>query len=352
VRLGALVCVRLGGVVGQTGFEMIRALAVAVGLLTLGTVGAAAQTHLQPFNTLSEDLSEQRRSVAIRIERRLDEAELLRIAEHTRNHGKRTYARTQINYFLPGSPLNQGAWASVLFAPDAKVMVHGLRREDEELLLTEHRADKRMLLGAWLTQPPAAPGRLSIYSDHGRIFAEWRLRNGQKTLDELQDTTVKSGRRFDIQGGGYYILAKSGELEIWDKTTLIAVGERIRPEHLALPVAVAIGPKVPPVITMAPARPAPPVEMVASPAQPEPSTAAAVAAVAPSPHPTTASAALTTAVAPAEADLNTRKGRPKKAARAKSRPTGDQQNARTAAKASKGGLTTGDQIAAKISGRY
>lgn len=299
---------------------------------------------LPAFNTISEDLSEQRRAVFVRLERRLAEADLLRVGEYIKEHAKRPFARTQVNYFLPGMPLNLGPWASIQFAPEPKIMVHGLRREDEELFLAEHQADRRSLLGAWLTSPPAAPGRLTIYSDRGRVYAEWRLRNGQKTLDELADSAAKAGRRFDVQGGGYYILAKSGELEIWDKTTLIAVAERIRPEHLTLPTAVALGPKLPPIITMAPTAPRPAAsEMVASPAQPEPSAAAGVAAV--TPRSTAQIATTPLALDPEPIDP---KGRPKKVkkSRAATQPT-----ARPTRAQSSHGLTPGDQMAAKMSGR-
>jgi hypothetical protein len=299
-------------------------------------------TALPAFNTISEDLSEQRRAVFVRLERRLAEADLLRVGEHIKDHAKRLFARTQVNYFLPGMPLTHGPWASIQFAPEPKIMVHGLRREDEELFLAEHQADHRSLLGAWLTSPPAAPGRLSIYSDRGRVYAEWRLRNGQKTLDELADTASKSGRRFDVQGGGYYILAKSGELEIWDKTTLIAVGERIRAEHLTLPTAVALGPKLPPVITTAPTAPRPAAsEMVASPAQPEPTAAAGVAAV----NPGSTAQITTTQLEPEPIDPKGRPKKPKKS-RAVSQPSPRPSRAQSSRD-----MTPGDQMAAKMSGR-
>ncbi|MEI4557852.1 hypothetical protein WAC31_28980, partial [Klebsiella pneumoniae] len=85
--------------------------------------------------------------------------------------------------------LQQGSWASVTYTTDSKVTINGLRLEDEEVLIAEYSADKRHLLGSWLTSPPAAPGRLTIFSDDGKIFGEWRLRNGQRTVDELIDVS-------------------------------------------------------------------------------------------------------------------------------------------------------------------
>ena len=323
---------------------------------------AVAQSHPMPaFNVVSEDLSEQRRSVFVRLERRLDEAELLRMGEAIKARAKRAFARTQVNYFLPGMPLNQVSWANVLFSNDAKVQVQGLRREDEDLFMAEHRADRRPMLGSWLTSPPAASGRLTIYSDQGRIFAEWRLRGGQKTVDELQDGIAKTGRRFDVTGGGYYVLTRSGELEIWDKTTLIATAERIRPEHLALPLAVALGPKpATPAITTTPTARQPLAAtgvapgMVASPVQPEPKVAADVPAAAPA-GPTVAVAVPPETAGPERtAELAPEPAGPK--AKSKKQAKGKSRNTAPAAvqKAEKRSRTPtpGEQIAAKMAGQY
>lgn len=324
---------------------MVRKLLLA-GCFALCAAGQAAgdSRPLPAHNVISEDVTEQRRALFVRVEQRLEESELMRIGDAFRGRSKREFARTQINYFLPGMPLNQGPWASVLFSSEARVQVHGLRREDEELFVSEHRNDPRPLLGAWLTSPPAAPGRLSIYSDQGRIYAEWRLRGGQKTVDELQDTPTKAGRRFDVVGGGYYVLSRSGDLEIWDKTTLIATAERIRPQSLALPTAVALGPKQP--VPAARPAPAPPAasDMVASPVQPEPKAAAPVASM--------AAQAAPPSVAPATAVFEPEpvepKAKPRKQAKAKSRETVTAAPAKGRPKA----LTPGDQIAAKIAGHY
>ena len=226
-------------------------------------------------------------------------------------------------------------------------MVHGLRREDEDVLLAEHQADRRPLLGSWLVSPPAAPGRLSIYSDRGRVYGEWRLRNGQKTVDELQDSIVKGVRRFDVPGGGHYILTRSGELEIWDKATLIASAERIRPGHLALPTAVALGPKTPPVVTIAPMRSAP-AEMPASPSQPEPKAAAAVQAVTPGSQAIAPQA--NAAAEPFEPEAVVPKAKPKKSAKSKARANTSASSKPTRTPGNS--ITPGDQIAAKMSGQY
>jgi hypothetical protein len=182
------------------------------------------------FSVVSDEMSEQRRAVSVRLERRLDEVALMNIASNLKARAKRDVAKTQISFFLPGMPTNQGSWANVLFSPAPKLVVSGLRLEDEQLLQAEFQADTRSMLGSWLTSPPAPAGRLTIYSDHGRIFAEWRLRSGMKSVEELREAGSGKVRRFELAGGGSYVLTKSGDIEIWDQATLIAVGDRLRIE--------------------------------------------------------------------------------------------------------------------------
>ena len=343
---------------------MKQAFIVVCGMVMLAAATSRASAEsapLPPHNTASEDISEQRRLVSVRIERRLTEPELLRIGEAIRVREKRQFSRTQIGFFLPGMALQQGAWASVTFSSESKVSVHGLRREDEDVLLAEHRADTRPLLGSWLTSPPAAPGRLTIYSDQGRIYAEWRLRNGQRTVDELTDSTSKSVRRFDVSGGGFYVLAKSGDLEIWDKLTLIATAERIRPEHLALPAAVALGAASPPSSSFASTapnsqRPAKQLSAtVVSPAQPEPPMAAGLTnpsnANKPVPiSPVTEAPAVSIAAADPEiARAGASKEKPRKTVKARSRPaTAGKLPAKAHVSRDQLNPTPGDQIAAKL----
>lgn len=350
---------------------MLRSLALLLGFSAFAASPLNAQTSLQNravpvYKAFSEDVSEQRRSVFVRIDQRLDEADLLAIATQVQTQGKRVYPRTQVNFALPGMSASQGFWASVLFAPDPKVSIHGLSRADEDLFIAEHKADHRSLLGSWLTSTPAPLGRLTIYSDHGKVFAEWRLRGGQKTVDELTDTTTKTVRRFDVPDGGYFILTRSGELEIRDKASLIATAERIRPEQLARPVALASALRSRPQVIQQPMV-ADQQRLPSSPTQPESRTAAPVAAVsAASAHilPPTATAPtqlvdVTPLATPVEGAVATKPEQRKTKLRgptiAKPTATAAKPKARngqmTASNKSRG-PTTGDEISAKLAGRF
>jgi hypothetical protein len=220
----------------------MRRILVLAGAI-VGLLMTSAVAEPQPaFNVVSEEMSEQRHAFAVRLGARVDEAALMKIAATLKSRAKREYAKTQVSFFLPGMAMTQGSWANVLFSPAPKLTVSGLRLEDEELLQAEFKADTRSMLGSWLTSPPAPAGRLTIYSDHGRILAEWRLRSGMKSVDELRESTPGKAKRFDMSGGGHYVLTKAGDIEIWDQTTLIAVGERMRNDAPTAPTVIAARP--------------------------------------------------------------------------------------------------------------
>lgn len=183
---------------------------------------------LEPHVVISEEANDQRRLVAVRLQRRINEADALQIAAAVHARARRPVPRSFITFYLPGMATSAGAWASVVYAPEPKFLAHGLKREDEEALLAEHMADRRPIIGAWLTSPPAAAGRLTIHNEPGRLVLEWRLRNGQRSTDELREVRSASGRRFEIPGGEHFVVNRSGDLEMWSGTTRIAVAERIR----------------------------------------------------------------------------------------------------------------------------
>lgn len=217
----------------------LRAACLCLVATALSVPSRAEDQALPPHQVFAEESHEKRHSVSVRIERRLDESDAVRVATTLLRRATPAPARSNVNFFLPGMAMSQGAWAMVSFNPRPKFVVFGLKLEDERALIAEHRADKRPLLGSWLTSPPAAAGRLSIYSEAGKIFAEWRLRNGQRTIDEVQDVSTANMRRFLVPGGGNYTLSRSGDLEIWSGQTLVAIGERIRERSPAAVVSTA-----------------------------------------------------------------------------------------------------------------
>jgi hypothetical protein len=186
-----------------------------------------------PYRIVSEDISADtsRRYVAVVLPRRIAEAEIGRIAEVVRAKEKVLHEKTTVNFYLPGMKIGQGAWAVATFAPTLKIGIVGLRLDEEQTALADAQVDRRVLIGVWLTAPPAAPGRLILYRAGAKTFAEWRLRDGSKSVDELVESRDPRGRHLapvSASGGTeFYLLAWTGELELRDGATVIATAERL-----------------------------------------------------------------------------------------------------------------------------
>ena len=183
------------------------------------------------YRIASDEASSEtsRRVVAVVLAKRLAEAEIGRMADIVRAKEKAPFERTIVNFYLPRMKIGEGAWAAAIYNPGLKISIVGLRLDEEQAAIAEAASDQRPRVGVWLTAPPAAPGRLTIYLDGARAFAEWRLRNGDKSVEELIETRDPKGRRFATKTGGadYYLITWNGELELRDGQSIIATGEKL-----------------------------------------------------------------------------------------------------------------------------
>jgi len=221
----------------------MRALIIAAALLASPAV--VADTGTKGHRILTEEAGEIHRTVEVRLERRLAEPELKALARSLSESSARQFRRTLINFYLPGMKVGDGAWATATHTNDVAVRINGLRLDEEQALSAEARADSRSVIGTWLTSTPAAPGRLTILRENGRLIAEWRLRNGITTTDQLVEARQGASRRFDTmpQSAEHFVLSAAGELELRQGDRLIATAEKIamtpgKPERA--PVAAAV----------------------------------------------------------------------------------------------------------------
>ncbi len=215
----------------------MRAMLVAVAAATIA--GSVQAADVQPaYKVVAEEKSETNRTVDVRIERRIDEADVTAIANAIVNRETKPFTRTIVNFVLPMSKPGEPPWASASLVREVRVKIAGLRLDEERQFVAEARADRRDVIGAWLTSTPATPGRLTIYRENRRLYAEWRMRSGVRTRDEVAETRTSSGRRFDLKAAAnddHFVILAAGDLEIRAKGALIAVGERIKGGPALLP---------------------------------------------------------------------------------------------------------------------
>lgn len=221
---------------------------------------AATAAHAEPapvrHKVVAEDRgTEGRRVIEVSLERRAAETELMRIAGDVKARGARPNERTIVNFHLGTTKVSGTPWAVARFKPDTRVLVIGLRLDEEERYVAEARADKRNLVGVWLTSSPLSPGKMTIYRESGRLFAEWRLRGGQVSVLELAGHPVRGNRLTDksAKSRDNFVLLGNGELEVRDGDQSVGVAERVslsaNAPHVARPSAAPLAP-LPPASTL------------------------------------------------------------------------------------------------------
>lgn len=223
---------------------------------------AASAAHAEPapvrYKVVAEDRgTEDRRVIEVSLERRAGETELMRIAGEVKAKGARPNERTIVNFHLGTTKVSGTPWAVARFKPDTRVLVIGLRLDEEERYVAEARADKRNLVGVWLTSSPLSPGKMTLYREGGRLFAEWRLRGGQMSVMELAGNPVRGNRLTDKSGKSRdnFVLLGNGELEVRDGDQVVGVAERVsltaNAPHVARPSSAPLAP-LPPMSTAQP----------------------------------------------------------------------------------------------------
>jgi hypothetical protein len=173
------------------------------------------------YEVVADSGTNDKRIFAVQLERRVAEPELKRIAGEIRDSEAKSAITAIMMFYLPGMRVGHGVWAHVYYSPDPKVTIVGLTTAEEERLIGDVRRDNRSLIGAWLTASPAPVGKLTLYRERGRLFAEWALRDGARFTEEVLESTLPGGGwRYDRRDGGagdHMLLTTAGTLELRDR---------------------------------------------------------------------------------------------------------------------------------------
>ena len=172
-----------------------------------------------------------KRTLEVRLSRRLSADELRELALQLKAMDPRDYPRTFIAYYLPGMSVGTGAWATSHFSPDLKVEILGLNQAQASDLSNDLDATNQQLIGRWLLDTPGLAGRVSIFRENGRAFLEWSFRAGGSQRMEVVETMSPLGRRFDAvrrsSGSDHWIVTEDGNLELRDNDGLTATAVKI-----------------------------------------------------------------------------------------------------------------------------
>ena len=205
------------------------------------TVSPAA---VSAYAVLANSGDHAQRSFAVQLERRVSDVDLKRIADEIRSTDTENSAATVVMFYLPGMKIGHGVWAHAYYpaSPETaghkaeaepKVTIVGLTITEELRLTMEARRDSRNLIGAWLTATPAPVGKLTLYREKGRLFAEWGLRDGARFAEEVTETALpdSTGWRYDrrdARSGNHMRMTPDGDLELRDRDDVATSTQAIK----------------------------------------------------------------------------------------------------------------------------
>jgi hypothetical protein len=177
------------------------------------------------------DRSGIKRSVDVRLNKKVSESTLRALALTLKSQDPRKYDRTFITYYLPGMNPGAGAWATTHFNPDLEIQILGLSIDEEERLLSEPKPADQELVGIWLDETPFISRRIVIFKRDGRLFVEQIFKDGGHSEQEIVELEASQGRRFDaVEGsstGDHWIIIPNGNLQLRDEEGLIMTAKNI-----------------------------------------------------------------------------------------------------------------------------
>lgn len=197
----------------------------------IATTPAARIPEDVKYTIVSDDaLPPYKRSLDVRLNKKVSEDVLTAIASELRNRDRRQFERTFIVYYLPDMQVGAGGWATTHFDPSLKVVIQGLSRDEELALVSGSTASDRHVIGQWLDDRPYVGNRITIYRSGGQLMLERRYRDGSNSEDQLRERSTSRGRRFEEienESGEYFLIDTRGDLQAWDADGLITTARKV-----------------------------------------------------------------------------------------------------------------------------
>lgn len=179
----------------------------------------------------SDTFLDYKRSLNIRLNKKVSEETLRAIALKLKAQDLRNYERTFICYYLPDMEVDTGAWATTHFNPNLDVRIQGLTAEQEETLKQQPDDPSREVIGSWLDESPFIGSRITIFRQNGKLFIENTYKDGsggKKEIVEKLSGRKRTFRRKEVSSAGdFYLIDKQGNLQMWDQEGIICTAKKI-----------------------------------------------------------------------------------------------------------------------------
>lgn len=196
---------------------------------------ATAEESLSAQSPIPDDLQyevinestagDARRSLDVRLSRKVEAEVLEALAIRLRDLATRRYARTYIVYYLPGMEVGAGGWATSHFNPDLDVRILGTPVSSESRPTTPGET----VLGVWENNQPGFAGRYTIFETETGFTLERVFRDGSTRRETLVEQPSQVGRRFadpENRFGEFYLI-RNESFELHDPEGMVFRARRI-----------------------------------------------------------------------------------------------------------------------------
>ena len=164
--------------------------------------------------------------IEVRLEEEATKSLLKSIAQHLRSTKCAEDHAVYIAYYLHGMEIGAGAWATSHFRPELVIKILGLTATEVAKALNKV-GDFGEVLGQWRSERTFSV--VTLFRGEAQYVAESRFKDGSSMKEKL---IPRGDNRFDIEDndfGEYYVLLKSGDLEIRSRENLIETARRLAP---------------------------------------------------------------------------------------------------------------------------
>lgn len=180
---------------------------------------APLPAHTIISDELSQPVASQpkKRSVDVRLEKRMSKADLERFGAEIRTQSPHK-DRLFINYYLPGQTVGSGAWASTHYTPDLAAKIHGMTLEqanDPFPALPKGATPIAKFAGNEILGEKA----LIYKGTDGKTMKAVKYKDGSGDTSQLYPAS--NGRFESRNGHGEYYIIKSNSVAIYDSSGLI-----------------------------------------------------------------------------------------------------------------------------------
>lgn len=185
------------------------------------------------YQIIADDhLADIKRSVDIRLDKKISSNDLRKIANKIYKSSSISYQRTFINYYLPYMNRGNGAWASTNFTPNLKVKILGLTADEEQKMVQAASKDSRDVVGIWLDDRPLAGEIIKIYKKDNKFFLESSFKDGSLSSKEMAASKLGGMTKLEDAGGNslgeYFILSNDGTLKAAGDNGVFLVYKKIK----------------------------------------------------------------------------------------------------------------------------